>query len=87
MAYVAMKALKIGIETVRRGTEIPAATVDSWHTRDASLNNGSIRSVDDAQVELFIADLKAGRANFHEEVARQDRSLQMHRIAHKKEVR
>lgn len=95
MGYVCQRIMKVNGAVVQPGVQIATATVDAWTARDAMLNDGSIRYVDDAQIAQYITDWAAntrpgpahGNVTFAESVARPDRSIQAQRVAHSKEVR
>lgn len=87
MGYVCQRTMKVNGATVQPGVQIDTATVDAWTARDAMLNDGSIRYVDDAEIAQYITDWAAGAVTFAESVSRPDRSIQAQRIAQGKEVR
>ncbi len=88
MGYVCQRTMKVNGATVQPGAQIATATVDAWPTRDAYLNDGSIRYVADAQIAQYITDWNAttkpgpahGNVTFAESVARPDRSIQSQRV-------
>ncbi len=95
MGYVCQRTMKVNGAVVQPGAQIATATVDSWPTRDAMLDDGSIRFVDDAQIAQYITDWNAntkagpahGNVTFGESVSRPDRHIQRHRVLGGKEVR
>lgn len=80
MGYVCQRTMKVNGATVQPGAQIATATVDAWPTRDAYLNDGSIRYVADAQIAQYITDWAAGNVTFAERVSRPDRSIQSQRV-------
>lgn len=88
MGYVCLRTMRVNGAVVQPGDQIATATVDGWLTRDAYLNDGSIRYVADAQIAQFITDYAAsgqrgpghGNVRFDEIVARPDRSIQSQRV-------
>lgn len=91
MAYVALRQLTVDGSVVQPGDQIATATVDGWPTRDAYLNDGSIRYIADADLEQFQDDLLGvdtpGPLGFDETVSAPDRSILADQVAGKHRVR